>query len=173
MSNLKYRIGLIIGLTVLSAAALIPRDSIERVKRPDGSFGYDTVKRVPLKRGLDLQGGMHLTLEIDETDRLIADKADAIERSLKVVRNRVDEFGVAEPVVQRVGSDRIIVELPGIDDPERATQVVQKSAFLQFQITDKTQAMERIIPRLDGIVRDKKLTSGVTAASDTGGAEQG
>ena len=56
-----------------------------------------------------------------------------------------------------VGNDRILVELPGIDDPERATQVVQKSAFLKFQITDKSQALERVIPRLDGIVKEKKL----------------
>ncbi len=157
MSNLKYRIGLIVGLVLMSAWALIPRDTIERVKRADGSIGFDTVKRVPLKLGLDLQGGMHLTLEIDDSKEVIADKADAIERSLKVVRTRVDEFGVAEPVVQRVGADKIIVELPGIDDPERATQVVQKSAFLKFQITDKTQALERVTPRLDGIVRDRKL----------------
>ena len=160
MSNLKHRIGLIVGLIALSAWALTPRDTIERVKRADGSIGFDTVKRVPLKLGLDLQGGMHLTLELDESDRVIADKSDAIERSLKVVRTRVDEFGVAEPVVQRVGNDRIIVELPGIDDPERATQVVQKSAFLKFQITDMTRALERVTPRLDGIVRDRKLSTG-------------
>jgi preprotein translocase subunit SecD len=157
MSNLKYRLVLIVGLMVASIVALIPRNTIERVKRADGSIGYDTVKRVPLKRGLDLQGGMHLTLEPDESKTVITDKAAAIERALKVVRTRIDEFGVAEPVVQKVGNDRIIVELPGIDDPERATQVVQKSAFLKFQITDKSQAIERVIPRLDGIVKEKKL----------------
>ncbi|MEA3246648.1 MAG: protein translocase subunit SecD, partial [Gemmatimonadota bacterium] len=118
-------------------------------------------KRVPLKRGLDLQGGMHLTLEPDETNGIIADKPAAIERALKVVRTRVDEFGVAEPVVQKSGDDKIIVELPGIDDPERAIQVVQKSAFLKFQITDKTQALERVIPRLDGIVKERKLGQNV------------
>ena len=157
MSNLKYRLALIIGLVALSIGALIPRNTIERVKRADGSIGYDTVKRVPLKLGLDLQGGMHLTLEPDESKTVITDKAGAIDRALKVVRTRIDEFGVAEPVVQRVGNDRIVVELPGIDDPERATQVVQKSAFLKFQITDKTQALERVIPRLNAIVKEKKL----------------
>src|SRR5262249_54499937 len=87
----------------------------------------------------------------------ITDKATALERALKVVRTRIDEFGVAEPVVQKVGNDRIIVELPGIDDPQRATQVVQKSALLQFQITDKTGALERVKPRLDGIVKERHL----------------
>jgi preprotein translocase subunit SecD len=169
MTQLKYRIGLILFLVALSIFALIPRDSIERVKRADGSIGFDTVKRVPLKRGLDLQGGMHMTLEPDESQGVIADKATAIDRALKVVRTRIDEFGVAEPVVQRVGNDRIIVELPGIDDPERAVQVVQKSAFLKFQITDETQALERVIPRLDAIVKERKLSSQptTTAAGDT------
>ena len=156
MSNLKYRLLMIVALIVASVWALFPRTTIERVKR-NGVFVYDTVKRVPLKRGLDLQGGMHLTLEVDESKGTIADKSEALERALKVVRTRIDEFGVSEPVVQKVGTDRIIVELPGIDDRQRATDVVQKSAFLQFQITDKTGSLEKVIPRIDGIIRDRKL----------------
>src|SRR4029079_2330857 len=125
----------------------------ERVKGPNGTFVYDTVRRVPLKRGLDLQGGMHLALEVDESKGAIADKSEALDSALKVVRTRIDQFGVSEPLVQKSGNDRIIVELPGIDDPERAQEVVQKSAFLQFQITDKTQALEKALPRLDAAVQ--------------------
>ena len=156
MSNLKYRLLMIVALIVASAWALFPRTVIERVTR-NGVIVYDTVKRVPLKRGLDLQGGMHLTLEIDETKGTVVNKSEALDRALKVVRTRIDEFGVSEPVVQKIGTDRIIVDLPGIDDRQRATDVVQKSAFLQFQITDKTGAMEKVVPRLDGIVKDRKL----------------
>jgi preprotein translocase subunit SecD len=159
MSNLKYRVALILALVAASVWALFPRTVVERVKK-DGAFTYDTLRRVPLKRGLDLQGGMHLALEIDESKQAVADKSDALDRALKVVRTRIDEFGVSEPVVQKLGTDRIIVELPGIDDPERAEAVVQKSAFLQFQITDKTQALDKVLPRLDQIIRDK---GGVTA----------
>lgn len=151
--SLKYRLLTIAALLVASAWALFPRTVIERVKR-DGVFVYDTVQRVPLKRGLDLQGGMYLALEVDESKGTVANKADALERALKVVRNRIDEFGVAEPVVQRVGEDRIVVELPGVDDPERAEQVVQKSAFLQFMITDESNALERALPRLDQLARE-------------------
>ncbi len=156
MSNLKYRLLTIAALIVASGWALFPRQTIERVKRADG-FGYDTVKKVPLKLGLDLRGGMHLTLEIDESRGAVANKPEALDRALKVVRTRIDQFGVSEPVVQKVGTDRIVVELPGIDDPARATDVVQKAAFLQFQITDKTGALEKVAPRLDGIIKDKKL----------------
>src|SRR5512140_655545 len=127
MTNLKYRLLTIALLILASAWALFPRKVVERVKR-NGVFVFDTVQRVPLKRGLDLQGGMHLTLESDDSKGTVANKGEALDRALKVVRTRIDEFGVAEPLVQKIGNDRIIVELPGIDDPDRATEVVQKSA---------------------------------------------
>jgi preprotein translocase subunit SecD len=162
MANLKYRVLLILGLFAASAWALFPRTVVERVKR-NGVFVYDTVKRVPLKRGLDLQGGMHLTLEVDESKQVVANKSEALDRALKVVRQRIDEFGVSEPVVQKAGDERIIVELPGIDDAERAQDVVQKSAFLEFQITDKTQAFERVMPRFDEIAKGAGLVVGGAA----------
>ncbi len=158
--TLKYRILIIAALILASVWALFPRTVVERVRKGSG-FTYDTVKRVPLKKGLDLQGGMHLALEIDESKGAVPQKAEAIDRALKVVRTRIDQFGVSEPVVQKAGAERIIVELPGIDDPERAQEVVQKSAFLQFQITDKTQALEKALPRLDAAVKQLASTGSV------------
>ncbi|HET7613044.1 MAG TPA: protein translocase subunit SecD [Gemmatimonadaceae bacterium] len=164
--NLKWRIAIILGLTAASIWALFPRTVVERVKR-NGEFVYDTVRRVPLKRGLDLQGGMHLALDVDESKGAVADKSKAIDNALKVVRNRIDEFGVSEPVVQKAGNDRIIVELPGIDDPQRAQDVVQKSAFLEFQITDKTQALEKALPRIDALVKDARVNVAASAPATT------
>jgi len=169
MANLKYRVLLIAALFAASVWALFPRTVVERVKR-DGVFVYDTVQRVPLKRGLDLQGGMHLTLEIDESKQSVANKSEALDRALKVVRQRIDEFGVSEPVVQKAGEDRIIVELPGIDDAERAEDVVQKSAFLEFQITDETQALERAVARLDEIAKAQGIQVAAAATADSGKA---
>lgn len=169
MNNLKYRLALIAALVVASLWALFPRTVVERVNA-GGSFRYDTLRRVPLKRGLDLQGGMHLALEVDESKQAVADKSDALDRALKVVRSRIDQFGVSEPVVQKSGTDRIIVELPGIDDPDRAERVVQESAFLEFQITDKTGALERVLPRFDQILKDRApatASAGGTTASAT------
>ncbi|HUR92525.1 MAG TPA: protein translocase subunit SecD [Gemmatimonadaceae bacterium] len=154
--KLKHRIAIILALIAGSLWTLYPRTVVERVKR-DGVFVYDTVQRVPLKRGLDLVGGIHMALEIDESKSTVADKAAALTNALTVLRNRVDEFGVAEPVVQQQGSDRIIVELPGIDDPERAQDIVQKSAFLEFQITDESDALTKALPRLDGVIRSRGL----------------
>ena len=167
MHNLKSRFIVIAVLVIASIWALFPRQVVERVKR-DGVFVHDTVTRVPLKLGLDLQGGMHLTLEVDQSKQVVADVSDAIDRALKVVRTRIDEFGVAEPVVQKVGDDRIIVELPGIDDQQRAEEIVQKAAFLRFQITDKSQALERAVPRLDGIIKDRNLSVATGSRVSTG-----
>src|SRR5437868_1126312 len=169
--SLKWRIGIILALIAASIWALFPRTVVERVKR-NGEFVYDTIRRVPLKLGLDLQGGMHLALTVDESKGPVPDKSKAIDNALKVVRNRIDEFGVSEPLVQKAGNDRIIVELPDIDDPQRAQAVVQKSAFLEFQITDETQALEKALPRIDAALKDAKVTVAVapTATKDTGNA---
>ncbi len=164
--TLKYRLLILVGLILAAAISLFPRNVTERVRGPNG-FVYDTVRRVPLKRGLDLKGGMHLALEVDESKGAIANKSDALDRALTVVRTRIDQFGVSEPLVQKSGNDRIIVELPGIDDPQRAQEVVQKSAFLQFQITDKTNALEKALPRLDAAVKNRGGPTTAAAATDT------
>lgn len=169
MNSLRSRLLLIGAALAASVFALFPRSAVERVKRGD-DFVLDTVRRVPLKYGLDLSGGMHLALEIDESKGAVADKKEALDRALKTVRNRIDQFGVAEPVVQRVGDDRIIVELPGIDDQQRAQDVVQQSAFLQFQITDESNALDRALPRLDAAIRARRLD--VASAAGPGATAQ-
>jgi preprotein translocase subunit SecD len=174
MGSLRYRVAAIVAVTALSLWALFPRTVVERARGPNGEFIYnpdgterlDTTRRIPIKRGLDLQGGTHLTLEVDESKGTIPNKADAIDRALKVVRTRIDQFGVAEPVVQKAGNDRIVVELPGIDDQKRAVSVVQQSAFLQFQIVDKTQALDKALPHIDAVLKSK----GLAATTPRGGA---
>lgn len=172
MNSLKTRLLVIAAAVLASAFVLFPRSVVVKQADASGAYKTDTIRRIPIKYGLDLQGGMHLTLQIDESKSKVADVNDALDRALTVVRNRIDEFGVAEPVVQKVGNDRIIVELPGIDDQQRAEEVVQKAAFLRFQITDESQALEKVIPRLDGIVKEKGLSvaSGPSVAADTGKA---
>jgi len=170
MSNIKYRVALIAALTLASIWALWPRNITVRERNPQtGAAEYREVKRIPLKLGLDLQGGMHLALEVDESKGAVTDKSDALDRALKVVRNRIDQFGVAEPVVQRVGEDRIIVELPGIDDPERAEALIKTSAFLTFQIVDKANTLERALPRIDATLKTRGVD--VAAAGPTTGGD--
>jgi preprotein translocase subunit SecD len=166
MSNLKWRLALIGVLVLASAWALFPRNVKVRQRRADGTFFDTTTYRVPLRKGLDLSGGMHLALEVDDSKGVVADKGEAIDRALKVVRTRIEGLGVSETVIQKSGSDRILVEIPGIDDRERAIKMVQDQAFLEFQITDKTNGFEKAMPRLDAIAKEKGF-GGATVASAT------
>src|SRR5215216_7237449 len=143
MSNLKWRLALIGVLVLVSAWALFPRNVKVRQRRADGTFFDTTTYRVPLRKGLDLSGGMHLALEVDDTKGVVANKPEAIDRALKVVRTRIEGLGVSETVIQKAGNDRILVDIPGIDDRERAIKIAQDQAFLQFQITDETKALRR------------------------------
>jgi len=85
----------------------------------------------PLRLGLDLRGGTQIVLEAHATETQQVD-ADTVTRTLEVLRRRVDQLGVAEPSLQRSGEDRIIVELPGVTDPEEALEVIGRTAQLTF-----------------------------------------
>ena len=165
MTKLKWRLLTIAACLAASAWFLFPRDVTVRRRGPDGLLHETVERRVPLKRGLDLSGGMYLALEVDESKGAVADKADAIERALKTVRTRVEGIGVSEPIVQKQGTERIVVQLPGESDEDRAVAIVKEQAFLQFKITDETQALERALPRLDAIVKERKLASASTTAA--------
>src|SRR5438477_6914954 len=139
---LKYRVMTIIGLCLVSIFFLFPRDVKQRVRGADGLLRDTTMRHIPLRQGLDLKGGTYLALEVDDSKQTVANKSDAIDRALKTVRSRIDGFGVSESVVEKQGSNRIVVQIPGIEDPERARALVQSQAFLEFKITDKTRALE-------------------------------
>jgi preprotein translocase subunit SecD len=173
MSNLKYRVALILALVLVSAFLLFPRDVKVRQRRADGTFYDTTTRRIPLRKGLDLQGGMHLALDVDESKGAVADKAEAIDRALKVVRTRIEGMGVSETVIQKAGNDRIIVDIPGIDDRERAIKIAQDQAFLQFQITDKTNGLEKALPRLDAIAKAKGIGGPAGATTAAAAPNQG
>jgi preprotein translocase subunit SecD len=165
MSNLKWRLAIIGVLCLASVWALYPRNVKVRQRRADGTFFDTTTYRVPLRKGLDLQGGMHLALEVDDSKGVVANKSEAIDRALKVVRTRIEGLGVSETVIQKSGNDRILVDIPGIDNRERAIKIAQDQAFLEFQITDKTGAFEKALPRLDGIAREKGFGGAVASAA--------
>jgi preprotein translocase subunit SecD len=65
----------------------------------------------------------------------------AVRQAVETIRNRIDAFGVAEPVIQPIsGTDRILVQLPGVDDPERVRDLIKRTAFLEFRLTDFPRA---------------------------------
>jgi preprotein translocase subunit SecD len=169
LDSLKARL-IVIGLLVLASVwSLWPREITIRVRGADGRMRDTTIQRVPIKQGLDLRGGMHLGLEIDESRGTGPIASDAIDRALRVIRTRIDEFGVAEPLVQKVGANRIVVELPGVSDPGRAKEITLRTAFLQFQMTDKLGLFRTALPAIDRALSAAGVTerSVGTAASDT------
>jgi SecD/SecF fusion protein len=101
-----------------------------------------------LHLGLDIVGGMHLTLEVDKSKLSAEDAKDAGDRALEVIRNRVDQFGVFEPVIQKVGRDRILIQLPGVDR-ERAKSLIGQTAQLKFQLVQEERATYDALKTLD------------------------
>jgi len=87
--------------------------------------------RLHLNLGLDLQGGSYIVLQAEPTAQAQVTN-DAMDGVLRIIRNRVDQLGVAEPAITRQGTNRVLVELPGIQDPQRAISLIGKTAQLEF-----------------------------------------
>jgi len=85
-----------------------------------------------LQLGLDLKGGLHVVLQAQEKEGEEITQ-DTIQKSIGVLRNRVDNLGVKEPSIYPQGKDRIVVEIAGVDDPEQAVDIIKNTAQLEFQ----------------------------------------
>ena len=126
--------------------------STRRIKRDPTTFILNRLQRDAsgkIKLGLDLQGGTAFLVEMD-TNALAAsaangdtnavarteDTAGALSQAVEVLRKRVDQFGVAEPVIQPEGANQILIQLPGLSeaDKESAATNIQKAAFLEFRL---------------------------------------
>jgi protein-export membrane protein SecD len=113
----------------------------------------DKLHKKALKLGLDLKGGMHLTLEVDDSQLKEDEKKDILDRALEIVRNRVDQFGVSEPTIQKEGSKRIIVQLPGLTDPDRAKRLLGQTAMLEWRLIRQQQEVADVLRKLDETFR--------------------
>ncbi|MCX5754181.1 MAG: protein translocase subunit SecD [Candidatus Krumholzibacteria bacterium] len=113
----------------------------------------DKLHKKALKLGLDLKGGMHLTLEVDDSQLTAEEKKDVLDRALEIVRNRVDQFGVSEPTIQKEGSKRIIVQLPGLTDPDRAKRLLGQTAMLEWRLMRQQQEVADVLNKLDQTFR--------------------
>jgi preprotein translocase subunit SecD len=113
------------------------------------------VVRVPLQLGLDLRGGSQLTIQINpsETVKTITDRE--LEAVQKVLENRINGLGVSEPVVQSVGQNQILVQLPGVDDPGQAERVLGGTAQLEFR--EQRSGTEGQLRAENVVLRDLQL----------------
>ena len=123
------------------------------------------LRRKAIHLGLDLQGGMHIVLEVDRSRLSGAEAKDAPDRAMEIIRNRVDQFGVAEPLIQRQGEDRIVVQLPGLTERQRAIDLIGKTALLEFNLVRTADETRNVFDRLDAFLASRGAAA--TAGIDT------
>lgn len=137
--SLAKSLFLIFFLTVVAAFIALP-DEIANFKKPKLDFyffGKHVQKDYQLRKGLDLQGGMQVTLEAEMINIASEDKEVALESAREIIAKRVDLYGISESSIQtskKDGSYRLIVELPGISDPQEALDLVGQTAQLEFKL---------------------------------------
>jgi SecD/SecF fusion protein len=127
--------------------------AILKEKDPQMLFNLE---RKGIKLGLDLKGGMHVVLQVDKAQLKPEESRDAVDRALEIIRNRVDQFGVAEPLIQKQGEDRIIVELPGLQDVERAQNLIGQTAQLEFRLLETQENTVEVLKKIDEIVAQEQ-----------------
>jgi protein-export membrane protein SecD len=145
---------------VLQARPTMATTEADRVKLE----GYAKLRDKAIKLGLDLQGGMYLLLEVDTSKLGPAEAKNAVDQAMQIIRNRVDQFGVAEPSIQRQGANRILIQLPGLLDQERAKALIGQTALLEFKLVKTEEESKALYDRIDAYFA-RKLRGG--AAPDS------
>ena len=122
--NLQWRILIALGVIIFAVLGMLPIQE-------------------KINLGLDLQGGMRLVLKVD-IDKIPEEaREDAPNRALEIIRNRIDQFGVREPLIQRQGKNAIVVQLPGVTDRDRAIELIGKTALLEFKIVEDSEELNQ------------------------------
>ncbi len=114
-------------------------------------FALKDLKAQTMQLGLDLRGGMYVTIRADfaaleatsQTRLTEAQRDDKMKTTLEVLRNKIDQFGLTEPSIRRQGTDQIIIEIPGTSDPETVRRFIMGKGLLTFHIAD-TDALQKV-----------------------------
>ncbi len=130
---------------VLQARPALATNEAERVKLEQ----YAKLREKAIRLGLDLQGGMYMLLEVDASKLGPAEAKNAVDQVMQIIRNRIDQFGVAEPSIQKQGTNRILVQLPGLVDQERARALIGQTALLEFKLVKTEEESKALYDRID------------------------
>lgn len=172
MKGLKWRISAVVVLLIIAIWTLIPTiryytmSPEERAKMPKSELLE--LKKKAINLGLDLQGGMYLLLEIDQSklpEGVSVDKA--VDRAIEIIRNRVDQWGVFEPTIQKLRNNRILVQLPGVLDRERAVSLIGRTALLEFKLVADNKLIEETLKNIDEVLRNTSSVTGDTLLDTT------
>ncbi|NLW33366.1 MAG: protein translocase subunit SecD [Fibrobacter sp.] len=149
---------LVVATIVVAIYFLVP-SFVYYSKTPQERDAYAKENPKILKRilnlGLDLQGGMRLVLEIDRSKLDQSQSEDVIDRAYTIIENRINALGVAEPIIQKQGKDRLIVELPGLKDEAAAKDVIGRTAQLEFNLLREPVQLEQAINLIDNVIAGK------------------
>lgn len=132
--NLEKATGSTMSMELTDSDGKTALENVLRDKYPDLELASTTPR----------DGGELVTLKFK--DKRAADlKKLTVEHSLETIRNRVDQFGIAEPEIIPEGDNRILIQLPGIKDPERAKSLIGKTALLEFKLVDEENSLEEAL----------------------------
>jgi protein-export membrane protein SecD len=163
--TLKWRVILVVAVVVIALIYCYPTIRLASLspesKAAMSEAELDDLKDKAVKLGLDLQGGMHLVMEVDKEEIGDTDIRDVMSRAETIIRNRIDKFGVAEPIIQVEGDDRIVVQLAGLSDETRAKRLVGQTALLEFRLVKEGDDFRNLLAEIDETLRDevRSLTS--------------
>jgi preprotein translocase subunit SecD len=132
--NLEKAKGATISMELTDSEGKSALENVLKSKFPDLEIDSTTSR----------ENGQLVTLKINDK-RAVELKKLTVEHSLETIRNRVDQFGIAEPEIIPEGENRIIIQLPGIKDPERAKKLIGKTALLEFKIIDEENSLEEAL----------------------------
>ncbi|MEW5951703.1 MAG: protein translocase subunit SecD [Elusimicrobia bacterium] len=154
MNKLQFKMALVLGLTILSVYLLYP--TFEWYSKTDSEREKLEAMRMRPKKilnlGLDLRGGTHLLLEL-ETDKLDKKEKiqDAMLRAIEIIRNRIDQYGMAETPIAKQGDRWISVDLPGISKTEQAEALIGKTALLEFKLVSTDPAAQKVLEKVESL----------------------
>ncbi|MGD8605597.1 MAG: protein translocase subunit SecD [Candidatus Zixiibacteriota bacterium] len=192
MSRQKWALGLTLVFIIVAVLAfwdtfrIWTMSSDEKAQLEENDPGkLLELEQSAIRLGLDLQGGIHVVLRVKTEDIERAAREGAVDRAIQIIRTRVDGLGVAEPVIQKQGNERIIVDLPGYTDANRAEELIGQTAVLEFKLLENMDNAQLVLDRIDSVVYAYELakeggdttapapaaTTDTTAATDTTGAE--
>jgi protein-export membrane protein SecD len=146
MKNLNIRILAVLIILIVGLISIYP--SFRLYTTPNLSKEEEnSLARRAIHLGLDLKGGMYLVLEVDTTG--VKEKSsDLRDRALEIIKNRIDQFGVFEPVIEKQSYNRIIVQLPGVDR-DRAVNIIGQVAHLEFKLVAEPTVTQELFKKID------------------------
>jgi len=180
--SLQIRAGLTLAVILFSIYGLLPTLkalSISAGEReaakgdPVRMAEISAIDAKAIRRGLDLKGGMYLVLEVDQEGMDTAEAQSTLDRVKTILTNRIDKFGVSEPEITTFGSSRLVVKLPGLQDPERAKNLLGQTAMLEFRLVRPETEIQDALDALDQVFKgDMPETAEAETENETAPAEE-